>query len=229
MCSFQIKQSKLNLLEKEMVVDELLALGFGKSVKSVELASEVTLEGLASLNDLGHDLLSLFVGDTGAEGVVSNVTSNSDTGGDNHSGILLGEGGGVKSGSVHVGDVAGTRGVTVVLLDDLVEKLVESSVGSVGASVDTDAGVGVVAAGEDAGLELNTLSVLLVLVLFPDLLGEVLGEERLVLTSGEVGEGVKLLLVLQPAATFDLSSDGRGSLESFFSLSGVVAAHIVCV
>lgn len=214
-----------DLLEEEVIVDELLSLSGGEGVKRVELALEVTLEGVAGLDNLVHDLLSLLVGDAGSKRVVFKVTANSNTGGHDHGSLVLGEGGSVQSGGVHVGDVGGVGGVTVVVLDDLVEELVEGSVGVVGASVETDAGVSVLAAREDAGSEVNALRVNLVLVLLPDLLGEVLGEERLVGTLGEVGELSKLLLGLQPATTLDLAGDGRGSLVSFLSFSGVVAAH----
>ena len=62
----------------------------------------------------------------------------------------------------------------MVAHDDLVEELVESGVRVVGTSVDTDAGVKVLDAREDAGLEADTGSIRLVLVLLPDTFGKVL-------------------------------------------------------
>ena len=60
--------------------------------------------------------------------------------------------------------------VTVVVLDDLVEKLVELVVGVVGASIDADSRVLVGNTRENAKFEGNTLLALLVLVFIPDFL-----------------------------------------------------------
>ena len=162
-----------------MVLDELLLGLLVHAFKGVELALEVTLERLAGLDDLVHDLLSLCLGDTWSEGVVGKVAANADSSGLDHLGLILWESWGAEAGGVHVGDVVVFWLVTVVVLDDLVEELVELEVRALGSSVNTDSRVEVLAAREDAGLEADTLVVLLVLVFIPDFLGQVLGAERL--------------------------------------------------
>ena len=122
-----------------MVSDELLTGGLIHAVERVELTGELTLEGVASLSDLLHDLITLFVGDTGAKRVVSKVTADTDTGGVDKGSLFLRERRAVELGGVHVGDVLVAGLVTVVVLDDSVEELVEGSVRVHGASVAADA------------------------------------------------------------------------------------------
>ena len=172
-------KTALNLLEEEVVLNELLLGLLVHAFKGVELALEVALEGLASLDDLLHDLVSLSLGDSRSEWVVGEVTSNTDSSGLDHLGLILWKSGGVEGGGVHVRDVVGCWGVTVVVLDDLIEELVELQVRALRSSVNTDSGVEVLAAREDAGLEGDTAVINLILVLIPDFLGEVLGAERL--------------------------------------------------
>ena len=162
-----------------MVLDELLLGLLVHAFEWVELALEVALERLAGLNDLVHDLLSLCLGDTWSEWVVGEVAANTDSSGLDHLGLILWEHWSVEGGGVHVGDVVVGWLVTVVVLDDLVEELVELEVRALGSSVNTDSRVEVLAAREDAGLEADTLVILLILVFIPDLLGQVLGAERL--------------------------------------------------
>jgi len=169
----------VTLLKEEVIVNELL-LDFGfHTLKRVELTLKVTFELVASLDDLVHDLKSLLLGDTRAERVTSKVSTNSNSSGLDHLGVFLTEGRGNEVGGVHVGNVLGIRGVTVVVLDNLIEELVELAVGFVGTGIDTDTGVKVLDTGVDAGLESDTILILLVLVFFPDLLGEGLGKLRL--------------------------------------------------
>ena len=163
-----------------MIVNELLLGGSVHAVERVELSSEVTLELVASLNDLSHDGVTLLVGDSWSKRELGQVSSNSDTGGLDHSGALLIEGRALEGGSVHVGDVLSILLVGMVIFNDRVEELAESCVGVLRASVDTDAGVDVLAAREDALLERDTVLVLLVVVHVPDFLGEVLGTKRFV-------------------------------------------------
>jgi hypothetical protein len=141
------------LLEEEVISDKSLFLLLGELVESVESSGEVASVGLEGLADSLDDLNSLFVGDTGSEGEVGEVTANTNTGGDDHGSLVSGEGGAVELGGVHVGDVLGILTVLVVLLDDLVEEGSEGGVRVVGTGVSTDAGVNVLATGEDTGLE----------------------------------------------------------------------------
>ena len=63
----------------------------------------------------------------------------------------------------------GILAVLVVVLNDLVEEGSKDLVAVVGASVDTNAGVGVFAAGEDGLSEGEAVLILLVLKLVPNL------------------------------------------------------------
>ncbi len=63
----------------------------------------------------------------------------------------------------------GTLAVLVVVLNDLVEEGSKDLVAVVGASIDTDAGIGVLAAGEDGLSEGEAVLILLVLKLVPNL------------------------------------------------------------
>ena len=167
------------LLEEEVVINELLLGRLVHAVKSIERASEVALEAAAGLGYLVLDLVALLVGDAGSKRHVSQVSADSNTGGLDHSGALLVERRAVESRSVHIGNVSVRWAVLVVVLDDLVEEVRESSVGVGRACVATDARVGVLAAREDASLERHTRCITLVVVLVPDVLGQVLADERL--------------------------------------------------
>lgn len=181
-----------------MVLNELLTLSSGELVKSVEVTGEITLVGLESLGDSGHDLDSLLVGDTWSKSVVGEVTADTDTGGVDHSSLILWEWWAVELGGVHVGDVLGVWAVLVVVLNNEIEELGELLVGVVGTSVGTDAGVDVLAARENALLEGDTFLVLEILVLVPNFLGEESGNGGLVVLSWELWEVLEVILVLEP-------------------------------
>ena len=122
-----------------MVLDEL---GLGllvHALEGIELALEVTLEGLDSLNDLVHDLESLSLGKSGSERVVLEVSANSDSSGDNHSGLILRKGRGVELLSIHVRNVLGVLSVLMVVLNDLVKEGSEGLVGVVRTGIATNA------------------------------------------------------------------------------------------
>ena len=192
-----------------MIGDELLLSSLLHAVEGVELALEVTSEGAAGLNDLLHDLITLLVGDTGAERVAIKVTADTNTGRSDESGTLLRERWAVKLLSVHVGDVLVGGLVTVVVLNDLVKELVEGRVGVHAASVAADAGVDVLAAGEDASLEGDTAGVLLVVVLLPEVLGEESADRRLAV-SGELRESSEVLRRLEVGTTLGAAGGGVG-------------------
>ena len=181
-----------------MVLDELLALGGGELVQGVELAGKVTLVGLESLADTGHDLNALFVGDAWSEGIVGEVAANTNTGRVDHSGLILWEGWAVELRGVHVGDVLGVWAVLVVVLNDTVEELAELLVGVVGTGIGANARVNILAAREDACFEGDTLLVALVLVLVPDLLGEESADGGLLVLLRELGEVLEVVGVLKP-------------------------------
>ena len=178
------------LLEEEMVSDELFVGGLIHALKRVEGTSEVIGERLASLDDSVHDIVSLLIGDTGTKREALEVSADSDTSGLDHRGVLLGEVSVGEALGVHVRHMLVRGAMLVVVRDDLVEELAESGVRVVGTGVGADAGVEVLDTRKDADLEADTGGVGLVLVLLPDLLGEILREGRVGLASGE--ESVKI-------------------------------------
>ena len=175
-----------------MISDQLVLGLLVHALKRVEGTLEVTLEGAEGLDDGVHDSESLLLGEGGAEREVGEVSADSDSGGHDHSGVLLGEGGSVELGGIHVGDVLGILAVLVVLLNDAIEEGSEDPVAVVRARVAADAGVGVLAAGEDGLTEGEAVLVLLVLEREPDLLGKAFHEERL-RAVGEHGEVLDVL------------------------------------
>ena len=122
-----------------MVLNELLALSRSEGGQGVEGTSEVTSVGLESLGDSFHNFFSLGVGDTWAKRIIGEVTTDTDTGGDNHSGLISWELRAVKLASVHVGDVLAIFTVLVVHLNDLVKERSEGGVRVVGTSIATNA------------------------------------------------------------------------------------------
>ena len=166
----------LYLLEEEVIFDEL---GLGllvHALEGVELALEVTLEGVEGLDDGVHDVESLLLGESGSKGEVSEVSADSDSGGDDHSSLILGKGRGNELRSFHVRNVLGVLAVLVVVLNDLVKERSEGLVGIVRSSVATNTGVGVLAAREDSLSEGEASLILLVLQLVPNLSGKMSGK-----------------------------------------------------
>ena len=78
---------------------------------------------------------------------------------------------------VHVRDMFVAWAVSMVILDDLIEKRCECIKSFVTTSINADAGVGPLASREDALLESISSWVFLVLAFLPDVTGESLGEE----------------------------------------------------
>ena len=157
MCCF------FNLLEEEVVLNELGLSLLVHALEGVEGTLKVTLESGESLSNFVHDLESLGLGKGGSKRVVSEVTTDSDSSGNDHSGIVASQGRALELLGVHVGDVLGALAVLVVVLNDLVEEGSEDLVAVVGASINTNTGIGVLAAGEDSLSEAEAILVLLVL------------------------------------------------------------------
>lgn len=126
------------LLEEEVISNELILSVLVHAFERVELTLEVSLEGLKSGDDLVHNLESLLLSESGSKREVSEVTADSDTGGNNHGSIFGGEGRGLELAGVHVRDMLCALAMLVIVQDDLVEEGSEGSVGIVGASVDTN-------------------------------------------------------------------------------------------
>ena len=152
-----------------MVLDELFLGLLIHTLEGIELASEVSLEGLECLGDLGHDLKSLSLGKCGSKGEVSEVSADSDSSGDDHSSLILGKGRGNELLSIHVRNVLGVLSVLVIVFNDLVKEGSEGLVGVVGTGVATNAGVSVLGAREDGLMESEAILVLLALQLVPNL------------------------------------------------------------
>ena len=169
-------EEAIALLEQEVVLDQLLLIGLAHGSQGVVLAGELTSEGLESLLGIDFDLVTLFLADSGAKRELGEVAADTDAGALDHLGVLLSEGWALELGVVHVADVLGVLAVAVVGLNDGVEERTKLLVALMGASVATDARVNVLAAREDAGLEIDTAFVFLVVKLIPNLLGQVHGE-----------------------------------------------------
>lgn len=95
-------EESISLLEEEVVLNEFFLILFAHAFKRVEFSCEVTFEGVKGTHDLVHDFKSLCLGKTRSERVISKVSADSDTGGDDHLGILFSEGRGLELGGVHV-------------------------------------------------------------------------------------------------------------------------------
>lgn len=152
-----------------MVLDELVLGVLVHSLEGIELARDVALKGLNSLDDLVHDLKSLGLGKSGAKREVSEVSADSDSSGDDHSSLIFGKGRGNELLSIHVRNVFSVLSVLVVVLNDLVEEGSECLVGVVRAGVATNAGIGVLGSRENGLAESESVLVLLVLQLVPNL------------------------------------------------------------
>jgi len=166
-------KESVSLLEQEVVSDELLSDVFAHAFEWVEGTSEVSLEFATGFNNFVHDLESLLFADTWSEWISGQVSSDSDSSGGNHSGIGFGEVGVLEARSVHAGNVLGGWSVTVVLLNNFVEKFVELGIRVVRTSVEADSGIKVCDSREAASLEADASGAGLVFVLVPDFLGQV--------------------------------------------------------
>ena len=128
-----------NLLEEEMILDELVLVGLAHALQGVELALEVSFESVAGLDDLFHNLKSLFLGNAWTERVVCEIPSNSDSCRVDHCHLIIGEISVLQSISGHVRNVLVIWSVLVIILDDLVEKLIELGVCIVRTGIDSNA------------------------------------------------------------------------------------------
>jgi hypothetical protein len=167
-----IERRLRNLLEEEVISDKLVLGLLVHALQRIEGTLEVTFESTEGLDDGVHDSESLLLGEGGSEREVGKVSADSDSRGHDHSSVLLGEGRSVQLGGVHVGHVLGILAVLVVLLNDAIEEGSKDLVAVMRARVAADAGVGVLAAGEDSLTEGEVILVLLVLEREPYLLGK---------------------------------------------------------
>ena len=82
----------VSFLEEEMVINKLLLSSSVHAFKRVEVTLKVTFEVVACLNDGIHNIKSLLLGNTRSERVTSKVSTNSNSSGLDHLGILSIEG-----------------------------------------------------------------------------------------------------------------------------------------
>lgn len=111
-----------------MVINELLTVLLVHASERVELALEVASEAVAGLDDVVHDLLSVFIADAGAERELLKVAADTDTGGLDHRSLILGEGRALEVVTVHLRHMLVGGLVAVVDLNHRVEELVELGV-----------------------------------------------------------------------------------------------------
>ena len=74
-----------------MIGDQLVLDLLGHSLDREEGSLKITLELAGGSHDVIHDLETLLLGDTRSERVTGEVSSNSDSGGNDHGGIFFGE------------------------------------------------------------------------------------------------------------------------------------------
>ena len=129
----------VTLLEEEVVSNQLLLLSFSHGSKRIECSGKLTLEGIASLNDLLLNSIALLAGNSRTKREVSQVATNSDTSRLDHGGILRWERRALEFRMVHVTDMTSIFAVTMVLLNDLVHERSEGLIRLMAACIDTDA------------------------------------------------------------------------------------------
>lgn len=85
-----------------MIIDKLLLDFLAHTVKWVEGSLEVTFKGLQGLYDLVHNIESLLLGETRPKWEISQVSSYSDSCGDDHGSIFWGKGRSLQLGGIHI-------------------------------------------------------------------------------------------------------------------------------
>ena len=138
-------QETVTLLEKEVIVDKLLLLGWGHRLKGVVGSFKITSEFAESRGNESLNLTALLSRDAGSKREGSEVATDSDAGAADHSRILWREGRAAQLFVIHVADVTIVDANFVVVLDDGSEQVGKGLIRVGAGSVDTDAGVGVLA------------------------------------------------------------------------------------
>ena len=121
-----------------MVFDQLVLVLRGHGLQAVVFSFEVSLELIASVDHVLLDLLPLSLGDCRSKRVVGHVSSNTDSGRENHSIFVCREVRAVKISVVDVADVLVSLLVAVVVLDDRVKEGTEGVVRVVTAGVNAN-------------------------------------------------------------------------------------------
>lgn len=203
-------------LEEEVILSELLLLLRGEVAERVVLTLEISSELGEGSNNLSLDLLSLLSGDSRAKRVLSEVSSNTDTGGVDHLVLLRRESWAVQLSVVHVTNVFISFAVAVIFINYFIEEWSEGVVRVVGASVDADARLSPLAAGEDGLSKCESILIFLVLELLPKLGSEAAGKEGLG-ACGEVRKVSNFLGTLEVGADKSSSGISLSNLDSDMS------------
>lgn len=167
-----------------MFINEMFLFLFAQAFKSNELTGEIIFKSITGLFDLVQNLFSLLVSDTWTEKESIQVSADSHTSWQDHCGLWLWENRIVEPIEAHVRDMVVIWAVSMVILNDFVEQVSKGIVRIGRARIATDIWIDPLAAREDAFLEWNSVSIFLIWILVPDILAEVLREER----CGAVGE-----------------------------------------
>jgi len=126
------------LFEKEMVINELLLISFGHGCKRVVSTLKFSFEFVQSGHNVIFYLISLTFRNSWSQREIGEVSSNSDTGRDNIAFLVFSEFWAVQFGVIHVANVAVILSVSMVVLDDLVKKIIETVVSIMTSCVNTD-------------------------------------------------------------------------------------------
>jgi len=164
-------------LEEEVIFSKLLLLLGGEVAERVVLALKISGELGEGSNNLSLDFLSLLSGDSRAKRVLSEVSSNTDTGRVDQLVLIRRESWAVQLSVVHVTNVLISLAVAVIFINYFIEEWSEGVVRVVGASIDADARLSPLAAGEDGLFKCESILIFLVLELFPNLGSEAAGKE----------------------------------------------------
>lgn len=164
-------------LEEEVILSKLLLLLRGEIAERVVLTLKISGELGEGSNNLSLDFLSLLSGDSRAKRVLSEVSSNTDTGRVDQLVLIRRESWAVQLSVVHVTNVLISLAVAVIFINYFIEEWSEGVVRVVGASIDADARLSPLAAGEDGLFKCESILIFLVLELFPNLGSEAAGKE----------------------------------------------------
>ena len=198
-------QETISFFEEEVISNQLLLSSLVHTVKRVKLAFKITCKGSTGLDYPLHYFITLLVGNTWSKRVVSKVSSDTDASRLNHSCSLFRKRWAVELICIHVWDVFISWLVAMIVLNYFVKESIEGLVWISWSSIAADTGVNILATRKDASFERDTDSILLVVVLTPDILGEDSADRRFAV-SWELRESNQLLRIFQLRSTLCASS-----------------------
>ena len=121
-----------------MVINELLSIGVRHCGQGVVFSSQFTGEFVKSGNNVILDLISLLLSDAWTEWESGKVSSNSNSGRNDHRFLLFCEWRAVEFGVIHIADVSIVFGMTVIILNDSIEEAFKCVVSIMTSSINTD-------------------------------------------------------------------------------------------